>query len=392
MTKKNAVANIFKYLLSSIVLLIILFNVYAIASGKTFVYQVLRYTIFKGRMGPDINQYTKDPLAMVVSTDPIEIPAHIQYNKKNPSQDFEVISRQLGTTAYVVIQNDSVLYEYYNDGYTRDSLSNSFSMAKTFVGLLVGCALKDGAIKNLEEPIGNYLPWFDKVSGKTVKIKDLLTMSSGINFTESYLNPFGFAAEILYGNQLKKTIQGYHLTGIPGGVFDYQSGNTQLLSYVLEAAVKKSLAQYASEKLWQPLHATKPAFWSLDQENGDARAFCCFNSTARDFAKIGMLMMHFGKLYDKQIIDSTYLKEAFSPAKYSSDPNKTSVYGYHTWMLRYRNHKVFYARGILGQYIFCIPDKKMVIVRLGHKRSSIKIGDHPVDAYTYLRTGLSLTE
>ncbi len=382
----------FKFLLWFIGIVVVVFNLYAIISGKYFVYQVLRYTVFEGRMGPDIHQFNKDPLASIETSAPLPIPRHRLYNKKQLPEEALSLSARLGTTAFLVIKNDSILYESYGDGYTPDSLSNSFSMAKTVVGLLTGCALGEGTIKSLDDPIGRYLPWIDEHTGKKVRIRDLLTMSSGINFTESYLNPFGFAAEILYGNNLKNTIKRHHLSGSPGESFDYQSGNTQLLCYVLEAAVKKPLNLYASEKLWKPIHATKNAFWSLDHPNGDPRAFCCFNSHATDFAKLGMLMLHDGKLYGKQIIDSSYMQEAFRPAKLNGGKNANPLYGYHTWLLSFRGSKVFYARGILGQYIICMPQKNMVIVRLGHKRSSIKLGDHPVDVYTYLRAGISLTE
>ena len=382
----------YKFILWVLGIILVVFNLYAIISGKYFVYQVLRYTVFEGRMGPDINQFNKDPLAIIETAAPIDIPKHRLYNKKQLPEEVRSLSTKLGTTAFLVIKNDSILYESYDDGYAPDSLSNSFSMAKTIVGLLTGCALSDGAIKSLDDPIGIYLPWFDETAGKKVRVRDLLTMSSAINFKENYLNPFGFAAEILYGNNLKNTLKGHQLSGTPGESFDYQSGNTQLLCYLLEAAVKKPLNLYASEKLWIPIHATKNAFWSLDHPNGDPRAFCCFNSHARDFGKIGMLMLHGGKLYGKHIIDSSYMQEAVRPAKMNGGKNTNPSYGYHTWLLSFRGSKVFYARGILGQYIFCIPKKNLVIVRLGHKRSPIKLGDHPVDAYTYIRTAISLTE
>jgi CubicO group peptidase (beta-lactamase class C family) len=86
------------------------------------------------------------------------------------------------------------------------------------------------------------------------------------------------------------------------------------------------------------------------------------------------------------------MQDVVRPAKMNGGKNTNPLYGYHTWLLSFRGSKVFYARGILGQYIFCIPQKNLVIVRLGHKRSPIKLGDHPVDAYTYIRTAISLTE
>ena len=172
----------YKFILWVLGIILVVFNLYAIISGKYFVYQVLRYTVFEGRMGPDIHQFNKDPLAIIETAAPIDIPKHRLYNKKQLPEEVRSLSTKLGTTAFLVIKNDSILYESYDDGYAPDSLSNSFSMAKTIVGLLTGCALSDGAIKSLDDPIGIYLPWFDETAGKKVRVRDLLTMSSAINF------------------------------------------------------------------------------------------------------------------------------------------------------------------------------------------------------------------
>jgi len=341
-------------------------------------------------MGPDINEFTKDNLGVVEKGSYIPIPNSQNYNKKKPSGKFYTLSKETGTTAFVVLKNDSVLYEEYFEGIPQDSISNSFSMSKSIVGLLVGCAIKEGKIKSVDEPISNYLPDFDPESKGKITIKHLLTMSSSISFNESYINPFGFAAEALYGNNLKELIYRYKLEGEPGKNFDYQSGNTQLLCFILEKATGMNIYTYASNKIWKNIGAQKNALWCLDKKNGEARAFCCFNSNAKDFSRLGQLMLHNGNYNGIQIIDTNYVKATTKAAKIFSDNLPNNKYGYHWWLINYKGEEIFYARGILGQYIFCIPSKKIVAVRLGHKRSKEKINDHPADVYIYLEEALNL--
>jgi len=371
-------------------LLVLAGNIYVAATGKWFVYRVLQYTVCKGKLGPDIHEYTKDALGRIDTEQPLPTPLHALYNTKKPSKAFFALADELGTTSFLVYHHDSLLFETYFDSYTADSLSNSFSMAKTVVAMLVGCAIQDGFIGSTDDPVSKYVPWFDPASAGKLRIKHLLSMSSGIDFTENYINPAGFAAEVLYGNNLKAALLPHKVTGIPGSTFNYQSGNTQLLCFVVEAATGKPMYKYASEKLWKPLHASREAYWSLDAPGGEPRAFCCFNSNARDFARVGMLLMHHGKMFGKQVLDSAYVEQATHPVQMMDGNKPNRKYGYQLWMMEYKGKRVFYARGILGQYIICIPSDDLLVVRLGHRRSSEKTDDHPVDVFRYIDTGLAL--
>ena len=152
----------------------------------------------------------------------------------------------------------------------------------------------------------------------------------------------------------------------------------------------KILSQYSSEKLWQPLGAEQPALWSLDTKNGTEKAYCCFNSNARDFARIGQLMLDSGMWHGKTIIPKTYFKESISPNGILDEQgHKCDYYGYQWWVYP-PNKSIFYARGILGQYIIIIPSKRLVIVRLGKKRSPIRIKTVPKEAHDLIQWGLSL--
>jgi CubicO group peptidase (beta-lactamase class C family) len=149
------------------------------------------------------------------------------------------------TVAFLIIKNDTIQYEKYFKGYDKESIVPSFSMAKSVTSILIGCAIDEGLIKSVDEPITNYIPELSKNGFDKVTIKHLLQMTSGINFNESYINPFGDAASFYYGLDLRKEIGKMKLKAEPGKQFEYVSGNTQLLGLVLERSLKdKKITSY----------------------------------------------------------------------------------------------------------------------------------------------------
>lgn len=315
------------------------------------------------------------------------------YNTYNLSEDQLKYFDQFKTVAYLVIKDTAILSETYWDGYGQNSISNSFSMAKSIVSLLVGCAVQDGFIKSIDEPIGNYLPEFKEGDKGKVTIKHLLTMSSGLSWDESYSSLFSLTTKGYYGKDLPKLVLNQEAIKEPGKLFEYRSGDTQLLSLIVEKATGKHLADYASERIWSKIGAENDALWCLDRKDGVEKAFCCFNSNARDFARFGQLILNNGQWNGEQIISSDYLKESFTPADYLIDSESgkpCNFYGYQWWMINFDGYDVIYARGILGQYIFAIPELNAVIVRLGHIRNNSKVNGHPEDVHMYLKFGIDI--
>ncbi|MCC6690407.1 MAG: serine hydrolase [Bacteroidia bacterium] len=374
--------NILKW----IVIVLAVINLGILVSGKTYLYKGIANTYFKGRSGPDIDEYKIFSNREIKTAHYQPIPNAKDYNLKNiDTKAFE----PYGTVAYLIIKNDSVCYEQYWEGYTQNSFSNSFSMAKSFVGILVGCALQDGYIKTLDDAVGDFLPEFKIGDNSKLTIRHLLTMSSGINFDEDYVNPFAYPAAAYYGTNIKKLTLQYKVTEDPGKQFKYLSGNTELLGMILEKATGKKLSEYMSERLWQPMGAKNAAYWSLDHDGGMEKAYCCFNSNARDFSRFGLLYLHNGKWNNNQLVPADYVKQATEPAPLLDESGKTNTsYGYQWWIVDYKGHHMPYCRGILGQYIITIPDKNMVVVRLGHKRDKEKQNDHPKDLFIYIDKAL----
>lgn len=308
--------------------------------------------------------------------------------------DNETIAKfkELETIAYLIIKDSKVVFEQYWDGYGTESLTNSFSMAKSIVGLLIGAAIDDGYIKSTDQAVADFIPEFNNEQNKNLTIANVLSMSSGLNWDESYGSLFSTTTEAYYGKDIKKLIYSLQVVETPGKEFKYLSGNTQLLAMVVESATGKKIAEYASEKFWQPMGAVHPALWCLDDENGMEKAYCCFNSNARDFARWGQLILNQGTWNGDTLISPDYITKTITPATHlkNTDGKLVDYYGYQWWIQKLDDKNVPYMRGILGQYVFVIPEENAVVVRLGHKRSKTYTNHHPDDTYLYLETAKTI--
>ena len=354
---KTVLIRIFQVVLA----LMLLIAVYAVASGKTYLFKAVVYNF---AAIDDYKKFSNDTVSMAAAK-----PWAEGSTIKDYPDSLNQLLEQIQTVALLVIKNDSVVLEKYWDGYSDSSLSGSFSMAKSVTSLLIGAAIKDGLIGSVNDPVGKYVPEFNDGKKSAVRIVDVLTMSSGTDFDESYWNPLSVTAELYYGTDVRKTATNVQMIHTPGTLHRYKSGDTQLLGLIVEKVTGKSLAAYAAEKLWQPLGAEHPALWSNDYPGGAVKAYCCFNSNARDFARIGKLMLDSGKINGVPVIDSSYFANSIKACGIKDDKGLACDYYGYQWWLDPLHPGVFYARGILGQFIIVIPSKQMVIVRLGHTTS-----------------------
>lgn len=292
------------------------------------------------------------------------------YTGKNAKKvPYEEFLKDTKTVAFIIIKNDTIQYEKYFNHYNKESIVPSFSMAKSVNSILIGCAIDEGLIKSVKEPITNYIPELKKNGLENVTIEHLLQMTSGIKFSESYSNPFGEAANFYYGTNLRKEIKKLKPEAAPGTRFKYVSGDTQLLGLILERALKnKTLSSYLEEKLWIPLEMEYNATWSLDRKkNGLEKTFCCLNARARDFAKIGRLYLNKGNWNGKQIVSASWVEQS---TKIDTTNGSVPFYQYQWWIPNSTSGD-FMAEGILGQFIYVNPQKNLIIVRLGKKEGKI---------------------
>ncbi len=280
---------------------------------------------------------------------------------KGKDYAFEDYLRKNKTVAFLIIRNDTLLYEKYFSGYRADSRVASFSMAKSFTSLLIGAAIQDGYIKSVDEPVTAYLPEMAKHSFDKVTIRHLLQMTSGVKFNESYYSPAAHAAAFYYGRHLRKRTLDLKTYRTPGTAFEYTSGTTQILGLILDRALKgKTITQYFQERIWTPLQMQYPAGWSIDQKGDEAmeKTFCCVNATAIDFAKVGKLMTERGRFNGAPVIPERWVRESTTA---DTTNGGMRFYKYQWWLAP----GAAYADGHLGQFIYTVPEKKLVIVRLG---------------------------
>ena len=357
------------YFLFIFLTLFILLNLFIVVSGRFYLYKGVANTYLVGKTGPGIYDLDIFPYKTISPGKGVPWKERNKLKKVHlPLLDKKYLE-SLGTKGFLVIQNDTILFERYFNDHQKETVSNSFSAGKTIVALLIGIAIEEGKIKSLDEPIGNYIPEFSKGNKSKITIRHLLDMASGLDWTESGKDPLSDNAASYYGSDLYSLTTDQELINEPGKTFIYQSGNTQLLGFIIKAATGSSVAEYTQEKIWKRIGAEQEAYWSVDREDGDEKAFCCFYASTRDFARFGLLFLNNGKYGNEQIIPEWFMNEMVrfgNTLTEEGTPNQR--YGLHVWVYDDGKSPVYYLRGIKGQYIIAVPDMDLIIVRVGEER------------------------
>lgn len=316
------------------------------------------------------------------------------YNQRTIADSLMMVIDSNDTHAFLVFQDGKLLYEKYFDGYEKNTLSGSFSAAKSIISMLIGIAIDEGKIKSVNEPVGNYIDHFKEGNLAKIRIKDLLTMSSGTNWNEKDTGYFSLNGKAYYGDDMAYVVNQFEYKEPAGKTWEYRSGDTQVLGLIVEKVFEKSIADLTSEKLLQPMGAETDALWLLDGDKKHAKAFCCYNGTARDYARFGHLILNNGNWNGKQLVSANYMKEATTPALYLQDPTEdfapVDYYGYQFWMLNYRGLKISSMNGLWGQYVYAIPEKNAVVVRLGESKITYFIHHSQPENFTYIDAALSV--
>ncbi|WP_313385032.1 serine hydrolase [Chishuiella sp.] len=353
------------------------------ATGNSYIFRGVKLTYLKGLKTANINDYKDFDNNVILAGTPRIWQNHINYNEFPLSKNFEKEMNDYKSSSFIIIKDNQLLSEYYFNGYVQNSITNSFSMAKSFTTMLLGKAIEQGYIKSLDQKIIDFLPEFkDDKFGAECTVGDLSAMTSGYDWDENYYFPLNPTAKAYYGDDIVKQMLDRKFVSKPGQHFKYQSSDTQLLGIVIQRAIKnKSLSQYFQEEFWQPMGMELDAQWSKDNPNGMEKTYCCFNASARDYAKLGQLLLNGGSWYGKQILDADFVKKMITPNTKAFATNENKTYGYSIWM-DYNYKTPFYAMlGHLGQRIIIVPNENLVIVRTGEthndtpKNNPLKDGD-----------------
>lgn len=357
------------------ILLLYIFNYDYILKGLQVVY-------FKGHTTAYIDDYPEFENRIIYAGENYEPwPLHKDYNTTVATEKLKETNEDLGTVAFLIIKNDSIWYENYAQGYDKNSLTNSFSMAKSITTALLGKAIKEGYIKGLDQPVSDFYSEFENTRYPPLTVGDLSSMSSGLDWNEDYYNPFSVTARAYFDEDLREIAGNMEIEEEPGKEFEYLSGNTILLGMAIEKATGKTLSKYLSESFWKPLGMKNDALWQLDsKESGMEKAYCCIASNARDFARFGKLFKEYGRWGEEQILDSSFVAKAIQP-RFEDSPE----YGYGFWLSDYKGKDIFYMRGVLGQYVIVVPEDDLIIVRLGHRlKKREKEEEHSPDFFLYI--------
>lgn len=395
--KSSLLRKIFRTIAIFLFLIIVAANLFILISGRTYLYKGLKETYLQGKSGPGIYDSVVFPTRKAnKSKNPVSW-KFAQEQKDLTQEELDYLA-QIETTSFIVAKNGEIIHESYFGNHDVNTKSNTFSAAKSFVGLLIGIAIDEGYINSFDDPINEYLN-FSVPNDSLITIRHLLTMSSGLNWSESGANPLSDNAEAYYGSDLPEIMRGVSFDGEPGKEYVYKSGNSQLLGIILENATGMTATAFLEKQVWSKINSENDLLWSLDQEDGMEKSFCCIYGTSRDFAKIGQLLLNKGEWNGKQIISKNTLNKLLEPIN-----SKERFYGMHFWRYEDPENPVFYARGILGQYIIVIPSLNTVVVRTGHERKNkFKIPEsksanstfidknqhkvmHPSDLFQYIST------
>jgi len=285
-------------------------------------------------------------------------------------QGFDAFLDDHKTAAFLIIRNDTILYEKYFEGFSDTSILPSFSVSKAYVSILTGIAIDEDYIKSTNDAIVRYIPELleNDPRFEKIRIEDLLNMRSGIKYNEGYSNPFAEMPKYYYGKHLAHYITKLKIDGPPDEEYDYISVNTLLLGMAIERSTGKRLNQYLTEKIWRRIGMEFDANWNIDsKKHGQIKHFCCINARTRDFAKFGRLILNNGKWNGEQIIPESWVKRTESVLNDSKDSQN---YNY-TYQWRVKDDGAIFAKGILGQFIYVDPVKNVIIVRLGKSADDV---------------------
>jgi CubicO group peptidase (beta-lactamase class C family) len=242
-------------------------------------------------------------------------------------------------------------------------------VAKSLLSILIGCAIDDGYIESVNQPVTDYVPELRANGFDKVTLRHLLQMTSGMDYEESD-SPFGLQARFYYGENLEEMLLDLKLRHSPGVYFDYKSGENQLLGLILSRALPSmTITEYTQARIWEPLGMEYDGLWSVDHEPGGLeKTFCCLAARSRDYAKIGRLYLNGGNWNGQQIVSSAWVRES---TRLDISDGSSAEYQYQ-WWLPDAYGTDFMAVGLLGQYVYVSPKHDVIIVRLGKSEGQIE--------------------
>ena len=374
--------KIIKWILICLTLIVSLLYIFKL----DYLIRGVRTIYLTGNVTAFISDYKYFNNEQIKTQKPEYWPRHKKYNQIEETEILKKLNQDRETKAFIVIKNDSILFEKYFDGYNSSSLSNSFSVTKSIIVSMLGKAIMEGYIQGLDQPVGDFFNEYKDGLAAELTVGHLASMSSGMEWNEKYYSVINITSESYFTRDLRSLILNQKIIKKPGQSFRYSSGDTQLLGMVIEKATGVSLSSYLSEKFWTPMGSENAALWQIDsKKNKMEKAYCCISGSARDFARFGKLYINNGNWNGEQILDSSFVKQAISPVFNDSD-----YYGYGWWLYNFNGKRVFTMNGHRGQFIISFPKENIIVVRQGEYNEKGDVNKQEGDLYKYISEGYKL--
>ncbi len=320
------------------------------------------------------------PSRTIEASDPDPLPRAVRaldftYDWDGAEKTLEDWFEEAHATSFMVVSNGEVIYETYRQGADADTRHTSWSMGKSFVATLIGMALDEGLIESLDDPAETYAPSYAGSDYGATSIRDLLTMSAGMDFQEEYsetepsdVRPLFFNTFIL-SREPDAMVAEIAREREPGRDLHYTSPNTQVLAAVARGVFGGSLAEIVEQRIWAPLEMTEDATWLQNKpdEAGQALGYCCLQAVTEDYAKFGELYRNLGRHDGEQLVSADWAEAVGRPLAEWAEPAADGPYpgrgyGLHFWLAE-GYQPSFAAAGVYGQWIWIDRPRGVVIVQ-----------------------------
>lgn len=366
-------------------------------SGHGYFWKALSATYLHGHSTAHIDDADNFAQRKIATSQPLAWEKDAAFNKEPLNSATLSYLQQYKSAAFLVAKNGKLLHETYFSSYTEASKTNSFSIAKTVTTMQVGLAVQQGLIPSFDAPITQFLPEYaGNARGAKATLSQLSAMKAGHDWTENYKLPFNVTTDLYYGKDAEKLVLNQDFEREPGTEYEYSSGSTQLLGVILKRAIQKknpqsNVSEHLSQSLWQPLGMEKDAIYTLDragEDGGMERTYCCVFATARDYAKLGQLLLQDGQWGGKQLLDKAFVQRM-------RKPDLQAYYGHSLWMDWTYKHPFYFMQGHQGQYVIVVPSHQLVVVRLGQQRNKTDLGPNgmtPLEVYSFVDEAVRLAQ
>jgi len=361
-------------------------------SGHGYFWRALAATYLQGHATAHIDDAANFAQRTIATGTPAPWPRDARYNRDPLEPATLAHLRRHGTAAFLVAHDGALLHEAYFAPYDADSRTNSFSVAKTITTMQVGLAVRQRIVSGFDAPLTERLPEYaGDARGRAATIAQLSAMTAGHDWSEHYYLPLNVTTELYFGGDATGLVLRRGFEREPGSAFEYSSGSTQLLGVFLQRALAAhepglTVSEHLSRSLWKPLGMARDAIYTLDRDGGIERTYCCVFATARDFARLGQLLLQDGEWDGRPLLERAFVERMRTPGR-------VPHYGHALWMDLGYAHPFWYMQGHQGQYVIGVPSRRLVVVRTGRFRDAAAKGPDgvtPAEVYRFVDQAVAL--